>query len=93
MTRPLHRCAVCPETEGLTGMVVAGTELLLCEKHVAKLGDASPTSFDDLAVFFATLGADCRSQPDRRTEDRRVFPPRPEGRRHNMGRRDRDPEV
>jgi len=93
MNRPLHRCAVCPETDGLTGVVVAGTELHLCEKHLAKLGDASPASFDDLAVFFATLGADRRQQPDRRVEDRRVFPPRPELRRHNMGRRENDPEL
>jgi hypothetical protein len=93
MTRPLHRCAVCPVTDGLTGVVVAGTELLLCEKHLAKLGDAAPGSFDDLAAFFASLGSDRSSEPDRRTDDRRLFPPRPERRRHNMGRREGDPEV
>ncbi len=93
MSRPLHRCAVCPEREGLTGVVVAGSELHLCAKHMAKLGSASLSSFDDLAVFFATLGSDRRQQSDRRTEDRRVFPPRPELRRHNMGRRKEDPEV
>lgn len=93
MSRPLHRCAVCPETEGLTGVVVAGTELHLCSKHLAKLGNASLASFDDLAVFFATLGSDRRQQSDRRAEDRRVFPPRPELRRHNMGRRKDDPEA
>ncbi|MBW2453856.1 MAG: hypothetical protein JRI68_05075 [Deltaproteobacteria bacterium] len=93
MSLPIHRCAVCPETAGLTGVVVAGTELLLCEKHLAKLGNASPASFDDLAVFFATLGSDRRQESDRRDEDRRVFPPRPELRRYNMGRRKDDPEV
>ena len=93
MTRPLHRCAVCPETDDLTGVIVAGTEILLCEKHIVKLGDTSPSSFDDLTEFFAALGSDRRSEPNRRTEDRRAFPPRPEGRRYNMGRRDDDPDV
>jgi len=65
----------------------------LCAEHAAKLGDASPSSFDDLVEFFAALGSDRRSEPNRRSEDRRAFPPRPEGRRRNMGRRNDDPEV
>ena len=87
------RCAVCPTADVLTGIVVAGQRLLLCQAHLEKLGGRRPESFDDLATFFATLGSDRRTLSDRRRGERRMFPPRPELRRHDMGRRTGDPEA
>jgi len=91
MRRSPHRCAVCPATRALTGIIVAGRELFLCNEHAAKLGDERPSSYDDLASFYALPGIDRRAADERRDEDRRMFP-RPERRRYNMGRRKDDPE-
>ena len=87
-----NRCCVCPEKH-LTGIIVAGQPLLLCQTHLDKLGDRRPESFDDLATFFAALGADRRTLSERRGGERRMFPPRPELRRHDMGRRAGDPDA
>ncbi len=84
-------CAICAGTGDLTGVVVGGRQLHLCRRHAAKLGDDAPASFDDLAALFASAGADRRRSVDRRNGDRRMFPPRPELRRRNFGRRDDDP--
>jgi hypothetical protein len=92
MTCAIHRCALCPRTRNLRGVVVAGKELLLCRHHLDKLGDAVPESFDDLAAFFAKLGLDRRKLPSRRRAERRTFPPRPELRRGSEGRRATDPD-
>ena len=91
MSRELHHCAVCPRSGELVGILVAGRQLHLCDEHHHVLGDRQPQSFDDLAALFATPGLDRRAGDDRRVEDRRQFPPRPEGRRHDMGRRVEDP--
>jgi hypothetical protein len=94
MGTSVHQCCVCPSADDLTGVVVAGQNLLLCGNHRRKLGDRQPESFDDLAAFFGTLGADRRrTVGDRRREERRMFPPRPELRRYGMGRRKGDPDV
>jgi hypothetical protein len=87
-----ERCAVCAATQGLKGVVVAGRPLLLCPTHRDRLGDHQPESFDDLASFFAHPDFDRRRHGERRRRMRRQFPPRPEGRRHNQGRRAGDPQ-
>jgi len=81
----------------MSKVVVEGRALQLCRSHAATVVEAMPETFDDLRELFAGAGADLdaplpfrerRSPIERRmAEDRRVFPPRPEGRRLGAGRR------
>ncbi len=81
-------CAVCTETNELSGIVVGERQLYLCPRHAKKLGEHAPRTFDDLAALFSPSALDRRREIDRRRIDRRMFPPRPELRRRNFGRRD-----
>jgi hypothetical protein len=82
----------------MSKVVVEGRTLQLCRAHTATVVTAMPETFEDLRALFVGDGVDLgehRPQgPERRSpiarrapEDRRVFPPRPEGRRHDDGRR------
>ena len=89
----------------MSRVVIEGRSLELCRTHAATVVAAMPETFDDLRSLFVGVGVDlsARSAPgagerrsplDRRDpEDRRVFPPRPEGRRRAAGRRTGDPLV
>jgi len=88
-----QRCAVCADTEDLIGVVIAGRPMLLCAVHHDKLTDGGSERFGDLQSFFAHPDFNRRGRPDRRRRARRQFPPRPEGRRHNLGRRVDDPAT
>jgi hypothetical protein len=95
-------CAVCGGGSAngirMSKVVVEGRALQLCRAHVATVVTAMPETFEDLRALFIGAGVDLdarqpqgaerRSPIERRAaDDRRVFPPRPEGRRHNDGRR------
>ncbi len=99
-------CAVCGggETAGarMSRVVIEGRSLELCQSHTATVVAAMPETFDDLRALFvgarplaaAPIGRteERRSPLDRRAEEnRRMFPPRPEGRRRGDGRRATDP--
>jgi hypothetical protein len=83
----------------MSRVVVEGRMLALCRTHAAAVVAEMPATFDDLRALFVGAGVDLaaragerRSPLDRRDhQDRRVFPPRPEGRRMNGGRRAGDP--
>jgi hypothetical protein len=87
----------------MSRVLVEGRSLELCRAHVATVVAAMPETFDELRALFVGAGVDLgaragsdalerRSPISRRdVEDRRVFPPRPEGRRMNAGRRASDP--
>jgi len=89
----------------MSKVVIEGRALELCRVHAGVVVAAMPETFDDLRELFVGAGVDLadgqpaperverRSPLDRRAEDRRVFPPRPEGRRRNGGRRAGDPLV
>jgi len=65
---------------------------MLCREHAGLVAINMPRSWDELRAIFADP-VDRRSPIPRRTEtdERRVFPPRPEGRRRANGRRRVDP--
>jgi hypothetical protein len=84
------RCAVCASETDLEGVVAAGRPLHLCRTHADAFAQAAPSSADELAGFFEALDSDTQRGADRRHRERRFFP-RPEGRRHNHGRRADDP--
>ncbi len=64
----------------------------LCETHAEQVQQASPDRIEALRALFPEPGGR-RSVVSRRSPlDRRVFPPRPEGRRRSDGRRGTDAE-
>ncbi|HVY48610.1 MAG TPA: hypothetical protein VHB21_22135 [Minicystis sp.] len=88
----------------MSRVVVEGRTLELCRAHAATVAVAMPETFEELRALFvgATLDVDLmirlgamteRRSPiaRRQDEDRRVFPPRAEGRRLGGGRRASDP--
>ena len=87
------KCAICCDTSDLTGVIVGEQQLFLCAAHAARLGSTPVASYEDMAALFAASGLDRRAGSERRRRARRVFPPRPEGRRHNRGRRTGDPKT
>ena len=103
-TRPealLSACAVCESRESIAAMsrvVIEGRSLLLCRAHATVVLAEMPETFDEMrALFVGVMGErdptlERRSPlPRRDPEDRRVFPPRLEGRRMSNGRRATDP--
>lgn len=98
-------CAVCGNRTAvgarMSKVVVEGRALTLCRTHAACVAAVMPETFEDLREMFVGAGVDLAADPegfverrsplDRRFEDdRRVFPPRPEGRRMSAGRRATD---
>lgn len=95
-------CAVCGSDDALgarmSKVVIEGRALTLCRPHAATVVAVMPETFDDLRRIFVGFGVDLGALPERRSpidrrepEERRVFPPRPEGRRMGGGRRASDP--
>ena len=67
--------------------------LTVCDHHAARIELARVTNLDQLRRLF-TEQEGRRSLISRRTPlDRRMFPPRPEGRRMGRGRRVSDVEI
>ena len=91
----------------MSRVVIEGRSLELCQSHTATVVSAMPETFEDLRALFVGVTAidatpltappssqteERRSPIDRRgVENRRTFPPRPEGRRRDDGRRATDP--
>jgi hypothetical protein len=93
-----------PDGVAMSRVVIEGRALCLCRDHATTVVAARPETFDELRSLFMGAAADVsallrldtvverRSPIARRAaEDRRAFPPRPEGRRANGGRRWSDP--
>lgn len=70
--------------------------MTLCRTHAARVAAEMPQTFEEMRALFVEIPADDaplarRSVIGRRKEDdRRMFPPRPEGRRLGQGRRASD---
>ncbi|MBM4359167.1 MAG: hypothetical protein FJ096_13760 [Deltaproteobacteria bacterium] len=86
-------CIVCGEASAGAEVLIGGQAFGLCPAHEAQRDAKAPTSFEDLAAFFERSGLERRLSVDRRHGERRVFPPRPELRRKNQGRRRDDPRY
>ncbi len=97
MSRPT--CAACHDPvlgSKLCRVVIGGQSLTLCRTHAARVAAEMPQTFEELRALFLEVPTDelpeaRRSVISRRKEDdRRMFPPRPEGRRLGGGRRATD---
>ncbi|HSO00785.1 MAG TPA: hypothetical protein VLS89_20980 [Candidatus Nanopelagicales bacterium] len=98
-------CVVCGDEEhsdaGLSRVIIEMRSLLLCRTHAATVVAEMPETFEEMRALFAGVspaGSAAHGGPERRSaiprrapEDRRAFPPRPEGRRMGGGRRATDP--
>src|SRR5689334_20853048 len=102
MTDPTDACAVCGAYEshgtGMSRVVIEGRALCLCRPHAATVVREMPATFDEMRELFIGAYMDVNALDERRSPitrrdplDRRVFPPRPEGRRLASGRRASDP--
>jgi hypothetical protein len=85
-------------------LVMEGRPILLCRAHAATVAAARPANFEELRALFVGEAIDVGAMismglmverrspiPRRGEDDRRAFPPRPEGRRRGFGRRATDP--
>ena len=88
-------CEICgadsresaPTATPLTRVLIEDRVVALCESHVAEVEQAGIERLSDLFDLFKEQSGQ-RGAPERRSPlDRRVFPPRPEGRRYGGGRR------
>jgi hypothetical protein len=94
-------CGVCaargknrPSATRASRVIVEARSVVLCREHAGMVAIHMPKTWEELrAIFIGTL--DRRSPIPRRfeTDDRRQFPPRPEGRRASYGRRKLDSET
>lgn len=107
MNQATNGCAVCgasaPGATGMSRVIIQGRALWLCLDHATTVAVAMPETFEQMRALFVQPAAaddgiargsmaDRRSPIDRRRrDDRRVFPPRAEGRRMAYGRRATDP--
>jgi len=92
-------CLVCtargrsqkPSPYRTSRVTVQAKSLLLCREHAGLVAIQMPKTWEELRAVFAAR-IDRRSPIPRRVDndDRRVFPPRPEGRRRSFGRRKSD---
>lgn len=96
MSRP---CEVCeslaksipvPEPKKVRRVLVGDRIVALCDAHADQLRRSGMNDVEGLRELFVETGGR-RSLVGRRSPlDRRVFPPRPEGRRRSAGRRHDD---
>ena len=82
-------CEVCGEAAGAASVDLGTRVIVLCAAHRQTAQLAGATSTEAVRDLFKEVGGR-RALLPRRQEDRRQFPPRPEGRRHDAGRRSSD---
>lgn len=87
-----ERCEVCGAAAALPGLALDARVVLLCREHkrLAKAHEA--TSFEAVRALFIEESGRRALLSRRGPAERRLFPPRPEGRRHGQGRRLSDSE-
>ena len=74
----------------IRNLLVGGRFVYLCEPHARAVRNHNPSSIEEIRKLLKEADGS-RSLVDRRnTVNRRVFPPRPEGRRLQTGRRSSD---
>jgi hypothetical protein len=96
-----RECEVCATVEAPCGersrrrklrrLLIEERIVALCDEHASEAQLHHVATLDELRALFREGDSGRRSLvPRRAVLDRRVFPPRPEGRRHNEGRRTSD---
>jgi hypothetical protein len=66
---------------------------MLCREHAGHVAIKMPKTWEELRTIFREASGQRSPIPRRHdSDDRRVFPPRPESRRRTFGRRKADPQ-
>jgi hypothetical protein len=90
MTRT-RQCEICGQSQGRIKAVDCGTRLVaLCEAHASAARRAAARSLEALRQLFVEEQGRRTLVGRRAPDERRLFPPRPEGRRQKSGRRSTD---
>lgn len=97
----LAPCAACrtpTPSSKLSRVVIEGRTVCLCREHATLVVANMPRTYAELRALF--LEPNAAGTPSRRSlierrgaDDRRMFPPRPEGRRMAGGRRSTDDKA
>jgi len=82
-------CEICGE-QTATLLEFERRRVQLCRTHADAALAAGASSFEELRELFAEPQGRRALLTRRAKDERRVFPPRPEGRRHDDGRRQTD---
>jgi hypothetical protein len=86
-----RRCEICGESSGRIKAVDLGTRLVsLCATHALAAKGAAVRSVEALRALFVEEQGRRALVARRAPDERRQFPPRPEGRRQKSGRRASD---
>ena len=84
--------ALVPSQSGRIRRILIGERIIaLCDEHAAEAQMNDPQNVDEMRELFSEPEGRRSLLPRRAVLDRRVFPPRPEGRRRGDGRRASDP--
>jgi hypothetical protein len=76
----------------MSRVTIQRRSLVLCREHAGHVAIKMPKTWEELRAIFREASGHRSPIPRRlETDDRRVFPPRPEGRRRSYGRRKVDP--
>lgn len=87
MSRP---CEVCAKARRVRRILVEERVVALCDEHAAQFRLSGEETIAGLRALFPEEGGKRSRVPRRAALDRRVFPPRPEGRRRGGDRRSSD---
>jgi len=82
-------CEICGEPT-TTALELDRRRVQLCRAHADAALAARASSFEELRALFVEPQGRRALLTRRAKDERRVFPPRPEGRRHDDGRRQTD---
>jgi hypothetical protein len=84
-------CEICGAAAGAASSLTDGMRrVLLCRAHAESARQAGADSIEALRALFVESGGRRALLARRATHERRLFPPRPEGRRIARGRRSTD---
>jgi hypothetical protein len=84
-------CEVCGQSGRVVRLSFGSRTIALCSTDAERAKGSGAATLDDLRRVFREAGGRRALLPRRAPEERRLFPPRPEGRRHDDGRRGSDP--
>jgi hypothetical protein len=82
-------CEICG-AGGVTALELERRRVLLCRAHAGQVLSAELRSIDELRRLFVEQDGRRALLARRARDERRMFPPRPEGRRRSEGRRQTD---
>jgi hypothetical protein len=85
-----QRCEICGRSGGVSGIDFGTRLIALCKVDAQLAKQAGARSPESLRQLFIEVDGRRALLPRRALDERRRFPPRPEGRRHDDGRRGSD---